>query len=160
MDLFKIEPGLMIWTWVSFLTLFVIMYKFVFPILLQNIRDREEKITRSVEDAENIRKTREEIDVERDEAVKNAKIEGNEILHRIREDADLLKKNLEKKAQSDADTILQQARDKAKEEKDDTMQQLKAKLAEFVCDASEKIIGRSFVTEEDQKWTRELAEQL
>ncbi len=160
MELFHIEPGLMIWTWISFLILFVIMYKLVFPILIQNIKEREEKISKSVDDAEHIRKTRENIDGERDEVLKKAKTEGNEILRRIRDDADVLRKDLEKKAQSDADGILQQAREKAEEERADTIQQLKAEIAEFVCDASEKIIGRSFVAEEDRKWTKELAEQL
>ena len=150
----------MIWTWISFLVLFVVMYKFVFPVLLQNVREREDKISQSVDDAEYIKKTREDIDVERDETLSKAKTEGNEILHNVREDADQLRKQLEKKAQSDADSILQQAREKAEDERADTIQQLKAELAEFVCDASEKIIGRSFVADEDREWTKELAEQL
>jgi ATP synthase F0 subunit b len=136
------------------------MYKFVFPTLIQNIKDREEKISKSVDDAEHISKTREEIEQERAAVLKKAQAEGDDILRNIRKDADLLKKSLEEKAELSASEILKQAQQKAEEENIIALQQLKAEIAEFVCDTSEKVIGRAFVKEEDQKWTRELAERL
>jgi len=160
MDLFRIEPGLMLWTWISFFILLFIMYKFVFPTLIQNIRDREKKISNSVDDAEQISKTRENIKDERAAVLKKAQTEGDAILRQMRNEADLLKKKLEKKAELDAADILKQAQEKAEEEKHIAIRQLKTELAEFVCDASERIIGRAFVKEEDQKWTKELAERL
>ena len=160
MELFQIEPGLMIWTWISFLCLLAIMYKFVFPTLIQNIKEREEKISKSVDDAEEISKTRENMDRERAAVLKKAQTDGDEILRKMRKDADHHKKSLEEKAELSASEILKQAQQKAEEENIIALQQLKAEIAEFVCDTSEKIIGRAFVKEEDQKWTMELAERL
>jgi len=160
MDLFRIEPGLILWTWISFFILLIIMYKFVFPTLIQNIRDREKKISNSVDDAEQIRKTRENLKGERAAVLKKAQNKGAEILRQMRKETDLLKKELEEKAELDAADILKQAQAKAEEEKHIAIRQLKTELAEFVCDTSERIIGRAFVKEEDQKWTRELAERL
>ena len=150
----------MIWTWISFLTLFAIMYKFVFPTLIQNIKEREEKISKSVDDAEHISKTRANMDHERADILKRAQAEGDELLRKMRKEADHLKKNLEQSAESSAAEILKQAQLKAEEEKIVARQQLKAELAEFVCETSEKIIGRAFIKEEDQKWTKELAQNL
>jgi len=160
MELFHIEPGLMIWTWISFAVLFLIMYKFVFPTLLGNIREREEQISNAVDDAEIIKKTREDIANERAAVIKKAQLDGDEILRRTREDAEALKKNLAGKAELNATEIIEEARKKGDEEKIIALQLLKKDLAAFVCETSEKIIGRSFTTEEDQKWTRELADQL
>jgi F-type H+-transporting ATPase subunit b len=160
MELFQIEPGLMIWTWISFLCLLAIMYKFVFPTLIQNIKHREDMISKSVDDAEIISKTREKIDSERADVLKRSKTEGDDILRSTRKEADLLKKNLEEQAELSAAEIIKQAQQKAKEENIVARQQLKTEIAEFVCDASEKLINRAFVKEDDQKWTRELAESL
>ena len=142
------------WRWLR------IMYKFVFPTLIQNIREREEKISKSVDDAEKISRTLANMDHEKTDILKKAQTEGDEILRKMRNDADLLKKNLEENAELSAAGILKQAQQKAEEEKIIARQQLKAELAEFVCDTSEKIIGRAFIKEEDQKWTKELAQNL
>jgi F-type H+-transporting ATPase subunit b len=151
MELFRIEPGLMLWTWISFIILLIIMYKFVFPTLIQNIKEREEKISKSVDDAEKISRTRADMDREKTDILKKAQTEGDEIVRKMRNDADLLKKSLEEKAELSAAEILKQAQQKAEEENIIALQQLKAEIAEFVCDTSEKIIGRAFIKEEDQK---------
>ena len=115
MELFLIEPGLMIWTWISFAVLFLIMYKFVFPTLLRNMREREEQISNAVDDAEIIKKTRADIGDERAAVIKKAKLDGDDILRQTREDADLLKKDLADKAELNAAEILKEARKKGDE---------------------------------------------
>lgn len=160
MELFRIEPGLILWTWISFAILLFIMSKFVFPALVGNVMEREDKISKAVDDAEVIKRTREDIENERAAVMLKARTDGDEILRRVREDGDLLKKKMAEKAELNAAEMMELARKKRAEEKLIAMQQMKAELAEFVCDASEKVIGRSFVPDEDRKWTMELADQL
>jgi F-type H+-transporting ATPase subunit b len=160
MELFRIEPGLVLWTWISFGILLLLMYKFVLPALLGSIREREDKIAKAVDDADAISKRLSCITEERAEIIKKAQADGDELLRRIRDKGDGLKKKLSKKAEESAAEILEQARIKAQEERNLIIQALKRDLADFVCETSEKLVGKSFTEEDDRKFTRELAERL
>ena len=54
MALFKIDPGLAIWTWIVFGALLFLLQRYVFPNLLRSVRNREATIARSVDNAARI----------------------------------------------------------------------------------------------------------
>jgi F0F1-type ATP synthase membrane subunit b/b' len=128
--------------------------------LLESIKAREDKIAKAVDDADAIKNRLGQITEERAEIIKKAQADGDELLRRIRDKGDNLKKNLEKKAELSAAEILQQAREKGEDERSLIIRSLKKDLADFVCETSEKLIGKSFTEEDDRNFTRELAEQL
>ncbi|MCK5735600.1 MAG: ATP synthase F0 subunit B, partial [Spirochaetaceae bacterium] len=75
MNLFTLDPGLVIWTWISFGILFVILWKFVFPPLMENLKNREKTIAKSIDDAAAIQKRLEEIEGERGDLLKQTNAE-------------------------------------------------------------------------------------
>ena len=160
MELFTLDPGLVIWTWISFGILFFILSKFVFPPLMENLRNREKTIAKSIDDAAAIKKRLEEIESERGELIKKAHTEADEILLQTRSDAEDLKKRLLEKAEKEADEVLRQARKKAAAEREALIQGIQDELADFVCDASEKVIGTAFITDKEREFTRELVKEL
>ena len=160
MELFTLDPGLAIWTWVAFGILFLILWKFAFPALLDNIKNRENLIAKSVDDAADIQKRLESINTEHAGILKKARKEADGILLNTRKEAEVLKKKLLEKAENEAEEIIAQARERMTAEREALLQSLQEELADFICDTSEKIIGSSFISEKDREWTRELAKTL
>ncbi len=160
MDLFTLDPGLVIWTWISFGILFFILWKFVFPPLMENLKNREKTIAKSIDDAAAIQKRLEEIEGERGDLLNRSNAEADELLLQTRADAEQLKKSLLEKAEEEAAEVLIQARKKAAAERQALLQSFQADLADFVCDASEKVIASAFITEKEREFTRELVKEL
>src|SRR6478735_9856437 len=51
---FEVNPGLMLWTLISFGLLFLLLWKFVWPQLLEATEAREKKIQQQLEEAERL----------------------------------------------------------------------------------------------------------
>ncbi len=160
MALFKIDPGLAIWTWITFGVLLVLLQRYVFPSLLRNIRNREATIARSVDNAMKIERRLQEIEEERAEAVRRSRAEAEEILHRTREKAEALRQELLEQAEREAEDVLVRARATIEEERAAAVDSIRTELAKFACDTAETIIGRSFTSNEDREWSKELVNTI
>ena len=53
----KFEPGLVFWTWISFIVLLILLKKFAYPQILKGLKKREETIQQQLEEA---RRTKQE----------------------------------------------------------------------------------------------------
>ena len=160
MDLFKLEPGLFIWTWLTFGILLLLLSKLVFPSLLAGIKQREKKIADSVDKAEEIEKRLASIENEHREIISAAQKEADAILRKIREDAGELKKKLAKEADEKAAAILEDARLKIEEERTAILNSLRSDIAEMVCEASSKLIQTKAAGDEDLKLAEKLVNEL
>ncbi len=160
MELFQLDPGLALWTWVVFGVTFFILQKFAFPQILENIRDREMMISKAVHKAEQIEKRLSEIEKERDDILREAQRQANEILQQSRLHAESLKKDILKKAEEEAKAVLNEAKVKIDAERAVMFGSLKSEIADLVCDTSEKLIGQSFVEEKDRQWVKELIKTI
>ena len=160
MNLFKIEPGLFIWTWITFGLLLLLLHKFVFPALITGIKQREKKISDSMDQAEAIEKRLAEIDTEYRNAIEDAKKEADSILRSVREEANILQKKLAAKADQEASGILEEARMKIEEERIGMLNSMRTEIAEFICSASGKLVDKSFTKEEELEWAEKLVDEL
>lgn len=160
MELLKIDPGLMVWTWVTFGLLLFLLSKFAFPTLMKSIKERERTIHESLDQAAQIQKRLQELDGERLEVLKLARQEADKILSRARLAADEAALKTRRAAEEEATAILAQARLASQEERLLVLDGLRVELANFVCDSTEKLVDRTFLSEEDRSWTRELSKTL
>ena len=154
MGIFSFEPGLAVWTWIAFAILLFLMSKYVYPVLLQNVKDRERAISDVVDHSEEIKRRLDKIEQEHRRIIENAKNEANEILRKTREDADLLKKEIMRKVESEASDILEQAKQRIAEERRIAIESIKSDLTEVVVETAEKVLGHSFLKEDDRQWIR------
>ena len=160
MELFKLDPGLAIWTWISFGILLLILWKFVFPPLMGNIKEREKLIAKSVDNADEIQKRLDDINKEYAVIIQKARSEADGILLETRKESDVLKKKLLLKAEQEAADIVEQTKEKMLEERDSLILSLQNEIADFVCDVSAKIVDTSFASDKDREWALELAKSL
>ena len=160
MGIFSFEPGLVIWTWVAFGLLLFIMSKFVFPILMKNLKEREKAISDSVDNADAIKKRLNDIELEHKKILEEGKIRSDNIIIEARKSADKLKKELLHKAENEATTVLEEVKERINEERKIAMESIRKDIIELVCEGSEKVIGHSFLKDVDKKWTEELVNDL
>lgn len=113
MELFKVDFGLTIWMFVSFLILFFILWKFAWPYIIKGIDGRADLIDKGVEYAQN---AKEQLDNAQEEARK-------EIAKARHEQADIIAEANKMKAQ-----IIEQAHDEAKVEAQKVMDAAKVSI--------------------------------
>jgi len=160
MGIFDIEPGLAIWTWVAFGLLLFVMSKYVFPILIQNIKDREKAISDAVDNAEEIKKRLDKIEEEHSEIISRSKKESDKILRDTREQSEKLKKELLHKAEAEANEIIEEAKNRIDEERNIAVEEIKKEMATLICEITEKVVGHSFLEDVDRKWVKERVDDV
>ena len=113
MELFKVDFGLTIWMFVSFLILFFLLWKFAWPAIIKGIDGRADLIDKGVEYAQN---AKEQLDNAQEEARK-------EIAKARHQQADIIAEANKMKAQ-----IIEQAHDEAKVEAQKVMDAAKVSI--------------------------------
>ena len=77
--LVQLDPGLFIWTILTFLALLFLLAKFAWKPLLAALEDRENKIKNSLEDAEKAKAELERINAKSEEIIAKARSEAQSI---------------------------------------------------------------------------------
>ena len=160
MALFSLDPGLMVWTWITFALLFFVLTKFVVPGILKNLQDREDYIHSSVDKTAEIEKRLEKMNGERDELIKNAGREADRLLKETRQQAEELRKKLAAEAEEEAREIIQMSRKQMEAERRAMMAAMQDELVELICGTSEKLVGTAFVGKKEEELTRELVKRI
>jgi F-type H+-transporting ATPase subunit b len=136
------DPGLFIWTIVTFLVLLWLLSKFAWGPLLAALDKRQKTIESAVENA---RKAREELEHVKQEAARmlaEARREGDGLVQRARSDADRLREELRQKAISDAATITRNAERQIQQETARALGQIREEAVDLSLDIASKILRR------------------
>src|SRR5690349_5808584 len=97
------DPGLFIWTIVTFLVLLTLLSKFAWTPLLTALQDR---ISQSLDEAKRAQDDTERLRREAAEIVRQAHVEANTIVSSSRADAERLREEAKQKARTEAAAIL------------------------------------------------------
>ena len=101
--LVQLDPGLFVWTIVTFLLLLLVLAKFAWNPLLKILKEREELIQSSLEDAEKAQQELSQLNSEGEAIVNKARAEAQKILSESKTASSKIK-----------DEILKDAKEKAK----------------------------------------------
>src|SRR5215470_9715682 len=92
------DPGLFIWTIVTFLVLLTLLAKFAWRPLLQALESRQASIRKSLDDAAQARQELERLNAESAEIVRKARVEADAIVTASRADGERVRQELKQKA--------------------------------------------------------------
>lgn len=160
MDFLKVDPGLMIWTWVSFGVLLLLLSKFALPGFLKGLEDRETALSRAIEKAAEVDRRLEHVEEEGQALLKNAQREADELLRQARHEAEQLRASLLKAAEEEQQALLESARLRAEEERAAALSALRGELAVLVASGAESLVGRSFTSDEDRAWSMDWVQKI
>jgi F-type H+-transporting ATPase subunit b len=154
------DPGLFIWTIVTFLVLLALLAKFAWRPLLTALDGRRQLILKAVEDAERAR-----VDIARAhqdalEILQKARLEGAAMVSRTRADADLLREELRQKAMADAAGIVQRAEKEIQLEANRAVEQLRRESVELSVAIASKLLRRNVTPSDTQVLLDETIRQI
>lgn len=160
MDLFRLDPGLAIWTWVTFGLLCFILAKWVLPPLLRSLENRERVIAKSVDDALALEERLKAVDQERLKVLAQAREQAESLLQDVRKQAEELRQNLLHQAAQEAEALIAQGRVRVADERREAIDALREELAEFALACAGTIVGTTLSGEKEREWARERARLL
>src|ERR1051325_7702877 len=103
------DPGLYIWTIVTFLVLLALLAKFAWKPLLAALDERQQSIRTALDDARKAKQELEGIHAESAKLLAQARSEAAEIVSRNRSDADRFREELKDKARAEAAGLVRNA---------------------------------------------------
>ncbi len=136
----NLDPGMIIWTWITFLTVLVVLSKVALKPILAAIENREKTIRGDLEQAQAQREEAQHLLEKHKEMIASAESEAQQLLKEARELADKKRQELLEQARLESQKLIEQAKAEIQHEKESALASLKAEVADLAIGAAEKII--------------------
>ena len=141
--LLQVEPGLMIWTLVTFVLLLIVLKAVAWKPLLAMLDEREKQIRDSLEQAEKARQEVQAAVEENREAMTKAQAEAHRTITEGREAAERVAQDVRNKAEAEAQQLLQQAQRTIQQEKDQAILELRTQVADLAILAAGRLLDEN-----------------
>jgi F-type H+-transporting ATPase subunit b len=136
------DPGLFIWTIVTFLVLLVFLAKFAWTPLLTALETRQNAIRKSLDDAAQAKRELERLNSEAAQIIQKARLDADAIIVQSRADGDRLREELRQKARGEADHIVKNAERQIQLETSRALEQLRHEAVDLSVAIATKILQR------------------
>ena len=154
------DPGLFIWTIVTFLVLLTILAKFAWRPLLQALESRQALIRKSLDDAVQAKQDLERLTHEAAQIISKARVDAEAVVSRSQADADRLREEMKQKAKADADVIVKSAERQIQLETNRALQQIRLEAVDLSVMIASKLIQRNLTKEDNEKLIADALEQV
>jgi len=141
--LVQLDPGLFFWTILTFVTLSFVLSKFAWKPLLSALKEREDKINESLDNAEKARVELEKINSESQEIILKARSEAQEIHSEAKIAAEKVKSNLLEKANLDIKKLKESSEQQIKVEKEKAISEIRKEVVDLSLVIAEKLIKKN-----------------
>jgi F-type H+-transporting ATPase subunit b len=156
----SIEPGLLIWTIVTFLLLLAVLRKVAWKPLLAALEQREDTIRNSLEEAQRARREAEQLLAENQRILADATRESGRILEQGRAEAERLRASLTEQARAEAARFIEDARREIGRERHLAVQELKATAADLALAAAGRLLNTTVTDAEHRRLVTEFIDRF
>jgi F-type H+-transporting ATPase subunit b len=153
--LMDLNPGLSLWTAITFLILVVLLAKFAWGPIVKMLDERERTIRGAIEEARKERAEAERLLAEQKSALVNAQREAAEMAKRNQAEVEAFRAELTSRARKEADELVASARRQIQEEKAKAVAEIRGQVADLAIDVARKFIKTNL----DDKTQRVLVEE-
>ena len=154
------DPGLYIWTIVTFLVLVAALAKFAWRPLLEALERRQESIRKSLDDALKAKQELERLHVESQRILAEARADADKILSNTRSDANRFREELKQKAQAEAAGIVKNAGKQIELETARALQQIRTEAVDLSVAIASKLLERNVSKEDNERLIEETFKQI
>ena len=148
--LVKLDPGLFIWTILTFLILFFVLSKFAWKPLLTLLESRENTIKSSLEDAEKAQQELERLNTESEAIISEARSEAQSIRVEAKSAAEKIKADIMAQAGEDAKKLRDETEKQIQVEKDKAISEIRQEVVGLTITVAEKVIRKNLSKEDNQ----------
>jgi F-type H+-transporting ATPase subunit b len=154
------DPGLFIWTIVTFLVLLALLARFAWRPLLEALEKRQESIRKSLDDARKAKEELERLQQESAQIIREARVEADAIIVRSRADAERLREEIRQKAREESEGIVRNAERQIQLETTRALQQIRHEAVDLSVMIASKIIQRNLSKEDNERLIDEALKQV
>lgn len=148
--LVQVDPGLYIWTIITFLVLVFLLKRFAWAPLLKALDERQKTIAAAVDDARQAREQLERAQQDAGKVLAQSRVEAEALLTRARADADRFRQELKDKAVADAANITKEAERQIQRETAKAVDQIRREAVDLSVAIASKLIRREIkATDQD-----------
>lgn len=135
---FGFEPVFFIAQIINFLILAFVFKKYLYKPVLKILKDREQKITKGLKDAEDARLALEEASKKKGDIIRSAMLEAGKIIDDTKTNVQKLREELMAQSRADAERLIMEARKQA----DFEMKRMESQAKDIALDLSKKLLER------------------
>ena len=154
------DPGLFIWTILTFLVLLALLAKFAWKPLLQALESRQDSIRKSLDDADRAKKELERLQQESTQIIQEARINAESVIARSRSDAEKVREDLKLKAKEEADAILRNAQQQIQLQTRQALLDIRHEVADMAVLIASKVLERNVSKEDNERLIDEALKQI
>lgn len=147
----KPDYGLLFWTAVIFLGVWVILGRAAFPAIAEALKKREAHIADALAAAEKARQEMQNLTAENEKLLMETREERTRILREAKEAGAALVKEARDKAKEEAQRVMTTATQEIEKQKNAAIQDLKAQAGLMALDIAEKVIRKELKGQPEQE---------
>ena len=136
----ELDPGMMIWTWATFIVFAIILYKTALKPLLTSITNREDSIRNDLDEAKTQREEAEDLLAKHKKMIAEADSEAQRVINEAQDLAKKSRDEIVEKAREEATQVVEKARQEIERQHADAMKALKEDVVDLAIGAAEKIL--------------------
>ena len=148
--LVQLDPGLFIWTILTFLILFFVLSKFAWRPLLEALESRENTIKSSLDDAEKAKQELESLNAETETIISEARSEAQSIRLEAKSAGEKVKADIIAQAGKDAKKLLDENEKQIQVEKDRAINEIRQEVVGLTLTVAERVIRKNLSKEDNQ----------
>jgi F-type H+-transporting ATPase subunit b len=154
------DPGLFIWTIITFLGLLFALKKLAWGPLLEALETRQNAIRKSLDDAQQAKSELERLNAESAKIIQQSRVEAEGIVTQGRADGDRLREEIRSKARTEADNIVKNAERQIQLETTRALEQIRREAVDLSVMIASKIIQRNLSKEDNERLIDEALKQV
>jgi F-type H+-transporting ATPase subunit b len=148
--LLKVDPGLMLWTIITFLFLLLILWKAAWKPIIKALDARAEKIRNDIDTADESRRSAEKLLAEHTAIMAGARDDVFKMLSAAKEEAEKIKAKIIEEAHQKSKANTEKAKNEIERAKEAALEDIKKEFVVISTDIASKIIKKN-INVDDQK---------
>lgn len=153
--------GLIFWTLLAFIIVYLILKKYAWPSIIGGLKKREQSIAESLATAERVRGEMAELKSENEDLLAQAREERAKLLKEAREIKDKIIGEAKEQAKTEAAKIVAESQAAINTQKMAALTDVKNQVGKMVVEVSEKILRRELENKDAQeKYIKELTSEI
>ena len=154
------DPGLYIWTIVTFLVLVGLLAKFAWRPLLAALDARQEAIRKSLDDVRQAKQDLEKVHAESAKILAQARAEADAIMSSTRTDVNQFREEMRQKARTEAEGIVKNAERQIELETARALQQIRHEAVDISVNIASKLLQRNVSKDDNARLIEDTFKQI
>jgi F-type H+-transporting ATPase subunit b len=154
------DPGLYIWTILTFLVLLGLLAKFAWRPLLAALEQRQEAIRKSLDDVRQAKQELEKVHAESAKLLAQARAEADSIVSATRSDVNQFREEMRQKARTEAEGIVKNAERQIEQETARALQQIRHEAVDISVSIASKLLQRNVSKDDNARLIEDTFKQI